>query len=81
MMAPESSTGGAIEDGFRLTVKQALSFGAMMCLSLMAALDGSSISVTLPVSKLFWELFSRYAYTASRPSPMSWMPRPSRPFG
>ncbi|KJK66068.1 drug resistance transporter EmrB/QacA subfamily protein [Aspergillus parasiticus SU-1] len=38
----------AVEDEFRLTKKQAISFAAMMCLSLMAALDGSSISVTLP---------------------------------
>ena len=46
----ESNTGEAIEDGFHLTTKQTFSFAAMMSLSLMAALDGFSISVTLPVS-------------------------------
>jgi hypothetical protein len=50
MKEPESNTGEAIEDGFHVTTKQTLSFSAMMSLSLMAALDGSSISVTLPVS-------------------------------
>ncbi|KNG83442.1 hypothetical protein ANOM_008034 [Aspergillus nomiae NRRL 13137] len=47
-MVSENRMSEAIEDGFSLTKKQAFSFAAMMCLSLMAALDGSSISVTLP---------------------------------
>lgn len=66
-----------VEDEFRLTKKQTLSFAAMMCLSLMAALDGSSISVTLPVSNLSYQITS-HAYTMGRESRMSWMPRPSR---
>lgn len=48
----------AVEDGFRLTRKQALSLAAMMCLSLMAALDGSSISVTLQVAVCPTDLFA-----------------------
>ncbi|KAJ6115785.1 hypothetical protein N7523_006202 [Penicillium sp. IBT 18751x] len=47
MKVPENHLSEAVEDGFCLSRKQTLSFAAMMCLSLMAALDGSSISVTL----------------------------------
>lgn len=67
----------AVEDGFRLTGKQTLSFTAMMCLSLMAALDGSSISVTLPVGNLLYEIL-RHAYDIDRLSLMSWVRRPLR---